>query len=156
MEAPWLKTTRLASSGAVHPVRRLAHALLLPSCRGVKPSVTSFNSLITAASDGGSYDALLEVGLPPGPPSAVILAFAPRALARRFIVVLHLPYPPCTSASPPALPCGRLPSCRCISPCPPPPLRQVGRCLAQADPEVQACVMNTYVAGLVKVQRREG
>ncbi|KAL4429625.1 hypothetical protein ABPG77_008674 [Micractinium sp. CCAP 211/92] len=55
--------------------------------RGVKPSVTSFNSLITAASDGGSYDALLEVG----------------------------------------------------------------RCLAEADPEVQACVMNTYVAGLVKV-----
>lgn len=35
------------------------------SCRGVKPSVTSFNSLITAASDGGSYDALLEVGQPP-------------------------------------------------------------------------------------------
>ncbi|KAL4458358.1 hypothetical protein ABPG75_013223 [Micractinium tetrahymenae] len=55
--------------------------------RGVKPSVTTFNALLTAASDGGSYDALLEVG----------------------------------------------------------------RCLAEADPEVQACVMNTYVAGLVKV-----
>lgn len=36
----------------------------------------------------------------------------------------------------------------------PPPHPQVGRCLADADPEVQACVMNTYVAGLVKVGAR--
>ncbi|PSC69633.1 pentatricopeptide repeat-containing protein [Micractinium conductrix] len=55
--------------------------------RGVKPSVSTFNVLITAASDGGSYTALLEVG----------------------------------------------------------------QCLQAADADVQACCLNSYVAGLVKV-----
>ena len=35
---------------------------LLSTRRGVHPSVTTFNCLLAAASDRGSYEALLEVG----------------------------------------------------------------------------------------------
>lgn len=92
-------------------------------------SVTTFNTLLAAASDAGSYPALLEVGgrAGRGPRGAP-------AHGRSTPAPAHLTY---------AWPLR--------SPTRPPPAPQVGQALAGAEPDVKACCMNAYVAGLVKV-----
>lgn len=53
--------TAAAVSAPLHSPA-LPEPCALPVPRGVHPSVTTFNCLLAAASDSGSYEALLEVG----------------------------------------------------------------------------------------------
>lgn len=97
----------------------------------MRPSVTSFNTLIAAASDGGSYGSLLE---------ARSVAAFDAGLA------CLLAQPDCCRAALRALPTGPPPDSH--APCP-----QVGRALQAAEPDVRACCLNIYLAGLVKARR---
>lgn len=150
-----LLLTQLEGSSSVHSMSQSAQwpapTPLAASPRGVKPSVTSFNSLITAASDGGSYDALLEVGLCRRCLSDPLKARSHegKLLGIAAPACIQLPLHDASGQLPSqAWPATRHWPLRCWP--------QVGRCLAEADPEVQACVMNTYVAGLVKVGSHAG
>lgn len=156
------KQASLKGAASAHHTAAIAHCSpLLPRhpvpshcihCRGVHPSVTTFNCLLAAASDSGSYEALLEVGAvgcrKAGGAEGLLLSSLAQPIPSmgRLVSVT-------TQAS-----CLQLCCCQFIractpSTCAPPNLAclQVGRALASADPDTKAACMNAYVAGLVKV-----
>lgn len=144
--------TAAAVSAPLHTVLPPPGALPVP--RGVHPSVTTFNCLLAAASDSGSYEALLEVGRGRGRGWGGSRREGGRAGARR--ACLHSQrqadrsrqcgIPSSTSPKQSAA----ASASRLVSPSPL-PYSQVGRALGAADPDTKAACMNAYVAGLVKV-----
>lgn len=114
--------------------------------------MTTLNCLLAAASDSGSYEALLEVGTVGGRKAdgaeGLLLSSLAQPIPHVGRLVTMTIQPSCLRL------CCCQSSCTCtVSTCAPctQACLQVGRALGSADPDTKAACMNAYVAGLVKV-----